>query len=999
MTVIAVTSPEKTLLRKDGQWSELYLATLVPQTVFTAILDDLPTSFDQVAEITYITGSGTLADIREGMTMYVGSSAGAHDLGMVRIRKTPTADIFYIGEQSRVIWQSAAYLTVVEDFDLWAKHLHIDGTTPFMDYDVAYTDQHEDFNPVPVLGVHRVAKLTGATVDVGLGCDTPNGDASWVFDSTISSYLWDIPSATAIDDDTAVNPVATFDSVGWHACYCAVTAANGKSKTGMRWVFIWDDNNLPATSFKVSGWSEDYESGGSSCKIVLADEASLSEIRERSLCILFSVDHYGKYDDHTEQSIGQVTGAENVRFVGRVGDENLEYDFNAGVVSFELQGYQYWFSKIPSFPAGVEIATDTPDVWTSLPALTVDRGIWHLIEWHSTSTAIMDFMPSGDTRYSPEVSAFTGNLWSQMDEFAFQQIRAHAHVDMFGRLFIEVDPQMIPIADRAASITTVMDLTGDDVKSGVSLEKQIVSDVSMVDASGISIDQYGGSPLSYFAVAPGHVFGEFGSVEIVDRLLIENQAECNEIAGLLYGWKVNKYKELNIELVGNNNMISCFPNQYVTYTVSASDTPRGEALSVDFIPRRRSIDFDNESGIWEYQIDLEPTSSQENSVAYTPPEGDDVSIPPLPPIPTIPSFFPTYPGDAAGITPKTVVLVDNSQGILRTSNFDAVQPTWQFWNSGIDSADKAYIANASVDNGSKSVLFQVPNGGVYVAVYEKASQRAFDTVYYAPAIGAKFTKVITQAILNTMTGESNTRMLSMGFNPNKPDEVALILRGGFSGGQQFMLGNTVNSWTNKLSYNPGTYDFSGALTFGADQWTHDSMAAGDEKFRIFSADGTTIIYGSPSFGQGDAHWHVRAGTSSIIVKSKPGVTGINGIIRSEDGGQTRDVIDPSPASEGGNFAISYDGEVLFGNVDNAGSRRGRSLDGGYSWDHSFFTYGSYFCYAYCGGIGTASRWILGRGYVRYSDDAGANWVAKEGNLAYLIPTGMVIAKIVVPGYY
>jgi hypothetical protein len=106
----------------------------------------------------------------------------------------------------------------------------------------------------------------------------------------------------------------------------------------------------------------------------------------------------------------------------------------------------------------------------------------------------------------------------------------------------------------------------------------------------------------------------------------------------------------------------------------------------------------------------------------------------------------------------------------------------------------------------------------------------------------------------------------------------------------------------------------------------------------------------------------------------------------------------SSVDAGPNLAVSPDGQVLLSGWTTS-ARRGRSLDGGYSWDGSFFSYGDYFCYAYCGGIGTDSRWILGRGYVRFSIDGGENWDAREGNLPYLIPTSMQIIKIVVPGYY
>src|SRR5690349_10860790 len=134
----ALTSPELELLRADGQWTKLYLAVLNPNTIYTARLASLPSSNDNVHTISVNTESGTLANVKPGMTIYVGTTAGAFDLGMCRVRKTPITGTWYIGLTSQITWQSNAYLTIVDDFDLWAKHAVIDSGALKMDVDVAY---------------------------------------------------------------------------------------------------------------------------------------------------------------------------------------------------------------------------------------------------------------------------------------------------------------------------------------------------------------------------------------------------------------------------------------------------------------------------------------------------------------------------------------------------------------------------------------------------------------------------------------------------------------------------------------------------------------------------------------------------------------------------------------------------------------------------------------------------------------------------------------------
>lgn len=1010
----AVTTDQKTDLRSRGHWSELFAAFLVPPVVYTARLAAVPASADMVAVITYTSGVGTLGNVREGMTLYIGSSAGAYDLGMVRIRKAPIAGTFYIGEQSKVTWQADAYLTVVEDFDLWVRHVAMDGTTPKMDYDIAYSDQHSSFKPVPVLGPHRVAKLTGATVQVTLGPET--GVNSWVFGSTISSYSWTVPGAVSLSSASAQRPVATFDETGWHACYCTVTAANGKTKTGMRWVYIWDDDNMPARVFSLENLSEDYNTGGGSCTVVMADEADLTEVRERTLCILFAQD----YIDNEAVTMGQVEHCENIRFVGRVGDEDFEYDPDAGTVSFEVMGYQYWFSKIAAFPVGVEIAKNTPAVWTSLAGLTVDRGLWHLLEWRSTATIIMDFFRTSDTRYSPEVAAYAGNLWEQMEEFIHSQILGHVHVDMFGRLYAEIDPQIVPEADRTG-IVTVMDLEKQDFQAGIRLDKQVVSDVSMVDVSGIYIDQYGGGALSFFALSPGHVFGDHGSVEIVDRLLLASQAQCNQIAGLLYGQKANKYKGLSGKLTSHNFMVSCFPRQYVTFTVESTDTPRGETVQRNWIPRRRTLGFSSETGAWEIELELEAESFEENSVAYVPPSGDDISIPPLPPLPPLPDYLPIYPGDTSDKStgPSTVVAVIKNTldgqpgGVIYTTNFNAASASdivWQFWNNGLTAGD--ILALKHKNSAWEFALFRTPIGSYWLLIpdaygYGNSVHEDNGGLYYAPALGATWTRVFGAAELAEEYPTVGSGYLWIGgvtYNPNQLEEIALLGGSNYpGGGQHIYLGNR-NGFVKKAAFSLSVNLWGGRANCDGQKWVFtQAAAASSSNWRIarFSIDCTTEENAQTvGYGSEFPKCVFRAGTGELLYFFG---TYAKKAFVSDDYGDTITEIGDSKLEydsyQDGTHRCDLTGQYLLGMWDTTG-RRGKSGDFGTTWSAlSNLVYGSAYKFAYAGGIGVNSQWIAGYATIYFSADVfgSETWESRDGNLAYLMSAGKVFRRIIVPG--
>src|SRR5574341_945771 len=70
----AMTSQELTYIRTDSQASLLFMAIHKPTTVYTALVNQTFSTLDEVSQITYAAGSGTLANVLPGMTMYVSAT-------------------------------------------------------------------------------------------------------------------------------------------------------------------------------------------------------------------------------------------------------------------------------------------------------------------------------------------------------------------------------------------------------------------------------------------------------------------------------------------------------------------------------------------------------------------------------------------------------------------------------------------------------------------------------------------------------------------------------------------------------------------------------------------------------------------------------------------------------------------------------------------------------------------------------------------------------------
>ena len=641
----AVTAPELTKLRSDSQFSKLYLGgNFDPEEVFRCQINQTFTVYDGIVEITYNNVTlGAYTDIEVEMTGYVGTTPGAKNRGLFRIRKAPTSSILYIGETSEIQWADDLYITVVKDFSIWPKHIRVDGSTFWMDYDVVYSDQHQNPNPVPVLGPPIVVWLTGATVQVPMSASN-----SWVLGSTISGYSWVCADADSITGASTATPTLIFSSPGVFLVKCTVTAANGKSTAGYRFVFVYNEVTFPPlVDFEVLRCSGNFIQGGWTFEVTVylssTTQATLASFFDRAYIVLFSRDYYqGK-----EQYIGPVSGSENVLAAGWVDGETITVDPLGGSVTFRVSGPQYWLGRITGFPSGIE-DTDfadngggAPNRWTEFQDLTIDKMLWHFLYWRSSLVTCNDLYLTGDTRQLATLEAPVGTLWTQATVIA-NAILAKSCCDRFGRLFIELETNFLPVVDRT-SIPVVMEITPVDRRDELIIDRIIVQKISQVDISGTYWNN--GNVTAICAKAYGTVFGRYGNIERVDRVAFSSQTQPPELAGLVLADRNNEFPTVAIPLVGFNKMIDICPRQIVTISLDAEDNARGLYWSTKrFIPKELSYSaLDREGGCIEAELTVaaETLGTHGTTVAcpefpaitpfvWTPP---DLVFPPWPMIP------------------------------------------------------------------------------------------------------------------------------------------------------------------------------------------------------------------------------------------------------------------------------------------------------------------------------------------------------------------------------
>ncbi len=617
-------STQLALLRSENQLSRLYLAVLDAPQVFACQINQDFDTHDMVAQAAYDNPVGNYADVLPGQTALIGSAPGLADLGICRIRKPLTSNQLYFGETSEIAWANNLHVTVVDDLALWARHIRIVDDVPLMDYDIAYANQHSVCDPVPVLGPHAVAWLEGGNASVQF-----DAGPSWVIGSTISAYAWSVSPAAGIGISGAnsATPTFTISQPGTYRVRCLVTAANGASFAGYRYIFAFDDEHPAFSEFALKSCLGDDETGGWSFKIATPSMALAQALQPGRLVILFERAMYG----NQAGSVGAIAGRENILATGWVtGFDDKEIDPEQDGYTFDIQGAHWWLKQMPVFPFGLELKNGTPTNWTEMQELTVDKALWHLLHWRSTATAIMDVVLTGDTRYAKELSAVTGSLWEQIETVAKASILAQPFVNQLGQMFVKIPVNLTPVASRA-SIPNILDIQPGDRAKSLSLPRARQARIAHLDLLGVAVSSTG-TGSGYRSLANGNVPKRVGSTTIKDHLLLSDQGQSNELAGLLMADMNNPFPSIPVRFKANLRGFDMAP------PMTASISLPGYTGKI--IPKRIEYRHSATTGKLDVDVEFKAETTGTLSVTGILPVGTGIGgsiiMPPYPPLPPPP---------------------------------------------------------------------------------------------------------------------------------------------------------------------------------------------------------------------------------------------------------------------------------------------------------------------------------------------------------------------------
>jgi len=694
-------------LRRRPHRTTLYMGIYQPQVALACQINGaiskgaITIPYDNVTE-----GSPDL--VEEGMTMYVGSTPGAMDLGRVRVRSIDGgASEITVAENDHIQWADDAYLKIVRFWEPWAVYPRIvltDDNIPifYKDYDIPYTDQNQYFDPVVHLGPHTAAFLEDGVAQIFY---SSSGTVDPTDGSTPTGIAWWFEGATTTGSFDSHPGLITYDTPGHYTTHLTVVSNYGKQFTGHRHVMIFDKpgqgDHPPIIGWGFMGLEGSRSAGGYSGRFWLREEADFNKVVPGALVVIFSEDWYG---DEKVSIGGNAVGRSNIFFVGYVEDESIEYNSYTSRLEFRVSSLTLIADQKHTFSASLE-SVGTPTTWYEIADMTVDKAIIHFLRWHTTLLTIADFEMTGDSKHVQYIDFSRGTIFSEVDDLLESTLGADLVADRQGKLWAEINANYTATGSRTPDkYPENMELERCDWIGQIEFDRLVMDRVSFLEHGGVS---YSGPATGTFephlSGAPGDAPSYEGSVQRRTGLVLEGQDQLNEFTGLMFAALNSKYPRLTVTLAGDYRNIDIAPQEFILLSLDENDTYRRIIWDKKrFLPVSINYQYDArrqfllQSLILAEETHGPPGETIEIPVdpPYEPYDLPEWELPPLelPPI-NFPPVISPPPGEGS------LVYVCFDHVIARTRNFWDDDPDWEtvalasdfpfpdFWGMVLDPAN------------------------------------------------------------------------------------------------------------------------------------------------------------------------------------------------------------------------------------------------------------------------------------------------------------------------
>ncbi len=750
-------------LRAGDHTVKRYLSLVPLSSVGTARINQ--SSFDvPLAQLTIDNTSGSFTSlVKGGMTAWIGTTAGARDIGVYRVRKTPGATTLYIQEMSNgdpgllasrdlQPLSDNAYITIYEGENVWSVASRIEYSggvdtrvgTFYKDYDTAYTDQNETGGDVPCIlniGNHRTGFVDTTT---GLLATEWTAD-TYIWDgATVSTYLWNVDGGTITVGSTSTQDITVTHTYGNYLIECTVTLSTGAVIIARRWVIASDPTNHPPIEIQVSSDRRDIYGRRMSIRVI----DSVASILAGQMAIYWEVATWN----------GDTVASASTQFVGFVKSYSGQNEPNATSETLELVSALELLKETAAFGQQLVVASD-PSSWTEVTSTLshVDFFIMYLLYWHTSILRLFDYEPVLLQSYVTQAwKVDGGNLFQQLQN-AGARLNVTVGQGSNGTIFARRDLVMMSQTARDLKIVRAT-LDESDIQS-ISPSYSVRNRVGKVLVSGFYYDSGTLTPL--LAVSPGNVGGQGSEIARLEGQLVTisgGQAELGERGANEFARLNNPMPDATIVIPYNFDVIEPAEKYWLTldldtaYTHNAYDyNGRGFVTAVTVTheengKKKISLNWTRESAGVDTDAEAVPVQLPSSGNApYL--EGNSYTL-----LPTTPynlttgllSFTPTpLATPPYTVAPPTLTPPETGTGILVIGQGLTVKIT-----TGVSAGTPSFTTAHNPGSGKNFVAFIYDGTNVY-ALYDDGTS---SYLYLIATITGTPSPTLKQTLTNRKTG-------------------------------------------------------------------------------------------------------------------------------------------------------------------------------------------------------------------------------------------------------
>ena len=688
-------------LRTRPHSTRLHLSIYQPSTLLACQVNDAAIARG-ARTITYdnVT-AGSYLNVEADVTMLIGTSAGASDVGNIRVRSI-TSSVVTVAENSDIDWADDLYLTILNYVDVRPIFTRIiqnpadeENVIFYKDYDIEYTNQNSVLGSFPCAGPHRAAFLEGGTASLywsASGTANVNGDAM--------TYAWEFEGGTPTGSVVNTPGYVTYDAPGHYRTKLVVSNAGG-SDTTYRYVSIYnrqgEGTSNPILKWEISEFSGSRAEGGYTARIKIWE--TIPTLQDNALVVIFADDWYGS----ANQSLGgNALNSQKIVCVGYILKGSIEYNYRESFVEFEIGSITEVMKLSEGFSVSCE-SKESPATWFEIQNMTISKAIYHYLRWHSTVLKVADFEFAGDDLSVQYLDTDRESLFDAIDNFVRSSLIGEVVADRQGKIWVEVSAGATHNA--ASVLPIVMSLQKQDWIDSPDIEEARVGEISYLELGGIAFSGATGTFAALMSGAPGTAPAYHGKVGRQQGLVLLGQDQLNTLAGDVFAYKNAQYPSIQFAMAGNYRNLDIAPLERINVNIAAEDTVRGIALTNSpFHINGMTWRYNAESGAFMPVITLHQLTSgiigTTIPIPKVPPDTGfhipPIIIPPIPPIYPPPWYFfiynaayinwvapSTYTRQVFG-TSLSINATENVFIVLKTGHYLVNFSMLYYYNTGIN---------------------------------------------------------------------------------------------------------------------------------------------------------------------------------------------------------------------------------------------------------------------------------------------------------------------------